>query len=206
MREQTIGKYLDELADRIPAPGGGAAAALQAAQAAALVAMVARYTTGEKYAEYAAEVGAILERADELRHEAVTLAEQDAAAFAGVAEAYRLPKATDDERSARSAAIADALTGAARPPAAVILAARSVVTLAGELLPIGNRSVITDVAAAADAARAAAATARLNVEVNLSGVKDDRTRQWLRDVVSTVDGVLADADRVSAAVREVIAR
>ena len=48
IRDQTIGEFLDQLAERVPAPGGGAAAALLAAQGAALLGMVARYTTGEK--------------------------------------------------------------------------------------------------------------------------------------------------------------
>ena len=44
--DEKIGDFLDRLGDRVPVPGGGAAAALQAAQGAALLAMVARYTTG----------------------------------------------------------------------------------------------------------------------------------------------------------------
>lgn len=50
---ETVNDYLTKLASREPTPGGGAAAALHAAQAAALVAMVARYTTGGKYEEHA---------------------------------------------------------------------------------------------------------------------------------------------------------
>src|SRR3569833_3939687 len=109
MRDQTIGGYLDDLADRIPAPGGGAVAALHAAQSAGLIAMVARYTTGERYAAHAAEIGRILAHAEKLRHEALALAEQDAAAFGAVAAAYRLPKNSEKETRTRSAALADAL-------------------------------------------------------------------------------------------------
>ncbi|WP_411142455.1 cyclodeaminase/cyclohydrolase family protein [Streptomyces sp. x-80] len=50
MRDEKISDFLARLADRLPAPGGGASAALHAAQAAALLGMVARYSTGEKYA------------------------------------------------------------------------------------------------------------------------------------------------------------
>ena len=49
MRDDTIAAFLDQLAARVPAPGGGATAALHAAQAAALLAMVARYSDGPKY-------------------------------------------------------------------------------------------------------------------------------------------------------------
>ncbi|MGH3176044.1 MAG: cyclodeaminase/cyclohydrolase family protein, partial [Streptosporangiaceae bacterium] len=49
MRDDTIAAFLDQLAARVPAPGGGATAALHAAQAAALLAMVARYSDGPRY-------------------------------------------------------------------------------------------------------------------------------------------------------------
>src|ERR1700758_1323564 len=113
MRDETITAFLDQLAARVPAPGGGASAALHAAQAAALLAMVARYSTGEKYAAPQSVVERIIREADVLRGRALTLAEQDAAAFTAVTRAYALPRASEPERAARSAAIAEALVGAA---------------------------------------------------------------------------------------------
>ncbi|GGS72666.1 hypothetical protein GCM10010156_34420 [Planobispora rosea] len=205
MREERIGDFLDSLADRVPAPGGGASAALHAAQAAALLGMVARYSVGEKYAEHRKVVERIIAETDGLRYSALLLAEQDAAAFTTVTDAYRLPKATEEEKAARSAAIAAALTEASRPPAAVIGVASSVVGLAEELLPVGNRNVITDIAAAAEAARAAATTARVNVEVNLGGVRDEGIRAELVTQAAQVDEIEARAERVTAAVRAEIA-
>ena len=115
MRDETLSAFLGQLAARAPAPGGGATAALHAAQSAALVAMVARYSNGARYdAELMAR---ILTETDMLRDKAVTLAEEDAAAFGAVSAAYRLPKETTEQQEARSAAIAEALIGAARPPA-----------------------------------------------------------------------------------------
>jgi formiminotetrahydrofolate cyclodeaminase len=206
MRDEKISDFLDRLADRVPAPGGGASAALHAAQAAALLGMVARYSTGEKYAEHAAAMERIVTRTDELRALALRLAEDDMAAFTAVTDAYKLPRDTDEAKSARSAAIAGALIGAGRPPAQVIGVAEAAVELAEELLPIGNRNVVTDVAAAADAARAAATTARVNVEINLGGIKDERARAELAAETAKVDDLAARADRITAAVREEIAR
>jgi formiminotetrahydrofolate cyclodeaminase len=206
MRDQTVGSYLDDLAGRTPAPGGGAAAALHAAQAAALAAMVARYTSGAKYAAHADTVRRVVGRADELREAALDLAERDAAAFGAVAAAYRLPRASEADASARSAAIADALAVAAGPPAAVIAVADEVVALAAELVPIGNRNVVTDVAAAADAARAAATTARLNVLVNLGGVRDADESRRLRAAVASVSAITLRADAVHAAVSALVTR
>jgi formiminotetrahydrofolate cyclodeaminase len=205
MRTDTIETFLAQLAARVPAPGGGATAGLHAAQAAALVAMVARYTDAAKYADHAEEVAAITTTADRLREDALGLAEQDAAAFTAVTEAYRLPKETAEEATARSLAIAQSLVTAARVPAVVIDVAEQVLGLAERLLPIGNRNVISDVAAAAEAARAAATTARVNVEINLGGIKDAETWGQLAAVAGTVDDLVLRADKVTAAVRDGLA-
>lgn len=205
MRDQTVAEYLDHLAAREPAPGGGAAAALAAAQGAALLAMVARYSDTAKYAEHADVIGAVLREADALRERSLQLAADDAAAFGAVGEAYGLPKATDEEKAARSRAIADALVGAAAPPAAVVEVGTRLVALAETLLPVGNRNVVTDVAAAADAARAAVTTARVNVEINLGGIRDETVAARLRAALAGVDDVAARADAVTSAVRATIA-
>ncbi len=204
MRDETIAVFLGQLAARVPAPGGGATAALHAAQSAALVAMVARYSNG---ARYDAELMAgIITEADMLRDQALTLAEDDAAAFGAVSAAYQLQKETAELQEARSAAIAEALIGAARPPAEVIRTALRLIELAEELLPAGNRNVITDVAAAAEAARAAAVTARVNIEVNLRGIKDAAIGAELTATAALTDEIVVRADQIVAAVRAEISR
>jgi methenyltetrahydrofolate cyclohydrolase len=206
LRNRSVQGFLAALADRVPAPGGGASAALHAAQAAALVAMVARYSDGPKYAAHAAAIRRIRDAADELRENALDLAEDDAAAFTAVTDAYRLPKTTDAEAAERSAAIAAAVLAAARPPAFVVGVAGRVLELAEELLPVSNRNVVSDVAAAAEAARAAATTARVNIEINLGGITDAAARNDLLAVAASVDGLCDRADKVTASVRAGFAR
>jgi methenyltetrahydrofolate cyclohydrolase len=204
IRDESIGEFLDQLAGRVPAPGGGAASALQAAQGAALLGMVARYTTGEKYAEHEVTIGRIIAEVDELRAIALRLAEADADAFRAVTDAYRLPRSTEEEQAARSAAISQALTNAAWPPAQVISVAGMVVDLAEALVVIGNRNVISDVAAAAESARSAAATARVNVEVNLAGISDEQASLEMIAETGRADDIITRADRITATVREQI--
>jgi methenyltetrahydrofolate cyclohydrolase len=200
MRDQTISAFLDELAARVPAPGGGATAALHAAQSAALLAMVARYSTGPKYD--AGLMSHIIAETDELRSDALTLAEADESAFAAVAKAYGLPKQTGKQQEKRSEAIAAAQAEAARPPADVVRLALLLVSFAEELLPAGNQNVITDVAAAAEAARAAAGTAQLIIEVNLRGNAAPGVQDEVEAMAAVTDEVKTRADRVIAAVRE----
>ena len=204
MRDDTIAAFLDQLAARVSAPGGGATAALHAAQAAALLAMVARYSDGPRYD--AGLMNRIVTEADALREDALALAEADAKAFDAVAEAYRLPRTTERETSARSAAISSALAGAARPPADVVRTALLLVSLAEDLLPAGNRNVITDVAAAAEAARAAAVTARLIIEVNLKGITDPVLAEEFGAAAAAAGPVAERADAIVAGVRAEIAR
>lgn len=206
MKDDRIGDFLDRLAARVPAPGGGASAALSAAQAAALLSMVARYSTGEKYTEHAETIHAALDESESARALAMRLADDDATAFAAVSDAYKLPKATSREKAVRTAAIQRALSGAAQPPATTITTVAHLVQLAETLLPIGNRNVITDVAVAAELARAAASSARLNVEINLAGLTDEDARLPFRNVLAGVDELMMRTERITAAVREAISR
>lgn len=199
MRDDTIAAFLDRLAARVPAPGGGATAALHAAQAAALLAMVARYSDGERYD--AEQMNRIVAEAEELLQDALALAEADAAAFATVAEAYKLPRESEN----RSASIAAALADATRPPADVVRTAVLLIRLAEELLPAGNHGMITDVAAAAVAIRAAAVTARLMIEVNLNKITDQVLLEEFAATAAVTDTIAARADEIVRAVRQEIA-
>ncbi|MBF6331297.1 cyclodeaminase/cyclohydrolase family protein [Nocardia transvalensis] len=203
--ESTIGRYLDDLAAKIPAPGGGAVAALHAAQAAALVAMVARYTTRAKDADNRPVVDRIIDAADAARARSLALAEADATAFTAVGTAYKLPKSTDTEAAAREQAIAAALLQAARVPAAVVAEADEILSLAADLLPIGNPNVVTDIGAAADAARAAAASSQLNIAINVASLSDHHAEEFA-PVLRRIEEILARADALHNDVVAAIAR
>ena len=71
---------------------------------------------------------------------------------------------------------------------------------------MGNRNVVSDVAAAAEAARAAATTARVNIEINLGGIADADARAELREACQLVDELVERAEKVTAAVRAELAR
>jgi methenyltetrahydrofolate cyclohydrolase len=205
MAGETVSGFLEQLAARTPAPGGGGAAALQAGQAAALVAMVARYSDGPRSVGHAELVTSVLGEADELRSGCVALIAADAEAFGAVAVAYKLPKDTADQKDARSAAIAAALIPATRPQAEVIAACSQLLGLAEALRPVANRSVIGDLAAAAASIRAAAATGRINIEANLPGIRDAAARARYSEVAATVDSLLVRADALTADVRAELA-
>ncbi|MBL1073947.1 cyclodeaminase/cyclohydrolase family protein [Nocardia sp. 2] len=191
--ESTLLGYLDQLAAKVPAPGGGAVAALHAAQGAALIAMVARYTTRAKDAEHQPVIERIIGAADASRARALLLADADATAFTAVGNAYKLPKDTEEQQAARTEAITAALLGAARVPAAVVAEADEILSLATELLPIGNPNVVTDIGAAADCARSAAASSQLNIAINVASLGTGAGAEF-EPVLTQIDEVIARAD------------
>ncbi len=201
MRDETIDSFLGKLASRTSVPGGGATAALSAAQAAALLGMTARYSGSPRNAEHAGTIAAIIADADRLREASADLIAIDGEAFGAVAEAYQLPKGTDEQRAARASAIAAAMVTASSPPAELIGIGTRLVELAELLQPVVNRTVAGDVAAAVQAVRAAIATSRVNMEANLSGVTDPGARERLTAVLASVDDLERRADRLTAAVR-----
>ena len=203
MRDNTIGAFLGKLAERTAAPAGGAAAALNAAQAAALLAMCARYCDGPEHAGDAAAIDAIIAEADQLSYTCTGLIAADGESYSGVMAAYKLPKDSAEQRTARAAAIAEALITAAVPPAEVIAASARLLEFAQMLQPMVSRSIAPDVAAAAEAIRAAVGTSRTNIEANLSGITDTAARDHLTSVVA---GTAALEDRAAQLITAVRAR
>jgi methenyltetrahydrofolate cyclohydrolase len=202
--DDKIGDFLERLAGRVPAPAGGAASALQAAIGAALLTMVARYSTRGQREEDAATIGRVITESGELRGLALRLADADSEAFSAVISALKLPRATEAEEAARADAVSRALVNAAWPPAQVISVAGMVVDLAEALVVIGNRNVLSDVAAAAESARAAAATARVNVEINLASIGDEQTSLEMIAETDKADDIITRAGQITAAVRDQI--
>jgi glutamate formiminotransferase/formiminotetrahydrofolate cyclodeaminase len=161
--------WIGELAGSSPTPGGGSAAALAGTLSAALVAMVAGLTVGRKtYAAVDAQARAILDEAEQLRAELRRLVDEDAAAYAGVSRAYKIPK----NDPGRAQAIDEALLAAARPPSDVVKRGRRLLALAQTIEQIGNRNAVSDARVAAMLARTAIDGATENVNANLAGMSD----------------------------------
>ncbi len=193
---ENVRAYVERMASGEPAPGGGAAGALQAALGAALLAMSARYSTGS---EHAADAAA---RAEALIPRALGLADADAEAFGALSEAYTLPHDSDEEKAERSRAVQEATAGAARPPRELIGVGAEVVGLARELTGWCNPNVLSDVAAASEAARSAVATALVTLEINVRSLKDAATREELRAGLAEGEQAVEDAAELTRRIRE----
>ncbi|CVK20541.1 cyclodeaminase/cyclohydrolase family protein [Sporomusa sphaeroides] len=173
LMQMKLTDFLEELGSNSPAPGGGSIAALAGSLAGSLTAMVCRLTVGNsKYAEVQGEVAAILAEADSLRSVLARYVDADTEAFNEVMAAYKLPKTTEEEKAARTAAIQHAMQQAANLPLAVAECCLKVLALAGRVLAIGNANAASDAAVAGLMAHAGLHGALFNVKINLGSIKD----------------------------------
>lgn len=162
-----------KLASADPTPGGGSVAAAVGSFGAGLVRMVASLTgNSPKHADVAARCQAIGTAAATLSESLLRLVDDDAEAFDRVSAAYRMPRNSEADKTARSQAIQAALSGAIAPPIQVIKHAREVCDLAVELADIGTPNALSDIGCAALCAQTAARGAALNVEINARALKD----------------------------------
>jgi len=166
-------EYTDALASGQATPGGGSAAALVGALAAALNSMVANFTVGrEKYAAVQDDVQSALVESERLRSELQGLVQADTEAYGMVAASYKLPRETEEQKLGRTMAIQAALRSAVQVPMAVARACRLVLLWAADLADKGNPNLITDAGVSAKLALAALECAVLNAEVNLVSMTD----------------------------------
>lgn len=180
LTELTVKDFLNKVAGSDPVPGGGSIAALNGATAAALAAMVANLTIGKKkYAEVQDEMQAIAREAETLMTDFTADIDRDSEAYDRVFACFKMPKETDEEKAARSAAIQEATAYAAQVPLEVARRACALMPHIAEVARKGNTNAVTDACVAMMSARNAVLAAVLNVRINLTSLKDEeRAAHW----------------------------
>jgi methenyltetrahydrofolate cyclohydrolase len=172
--DQPLSGFLDALASAEPTPGGGTAAAIAGAMGVSLLMMVGGLSKSRAGVE--AERVALAEARAALasiRDRLASLGDTDADAFNQVMAAYRLPKATDQEKSARKDAIQKGLTAATIAPLDTLRAAGEALRLARVVAQYANRSAVSDVGVGIGLLEAAANGAVANVRINLGSLLDE---------------------------------
>ena len=176
LADLTVNGFVEELASDSPAPGGGSAAALEGALGAALTAMVCTLTTvgksKETYADYQEFVIETRAKASDLQARFVDVMDRDTEAFNVVSAAFGMPKATDEEKAARSAAIQKGLEGCTATPFEMMEIALETLELTDSILGKSNDSAASDLGVSALSLRAAIQGAWLNVLINIGSLKN----------------------------------
>ncbi len=174
LTDKPVTNFLDELASSAPAPGGGSVAALSGALGAALVSMVCNLTLGKKgYEEVQGEIAALLEKSEALRAELTGLLEADVAAYTAYSQTAKMPRDTEEQKAARTAAMQAALKNATMVPLHIAEAAVKVMDLCRPVAEKGNKWAVSDAGVAVLMAEAALRSAALNVLINLGSIKDE---------------------------------
>lgn len=179
---ESVSAFVASVAAPTAAPGGGSVAAHVGALGAALAQMVAGLTIGrKKYAAVEGEMKALALEATALGNTLRGLVERDASAYGLVMEAYTLPRDTDDQVALRTAAIDEALLGAATVPLETARACADVAALAERAAQQGNTNCASDAGVAALLAEAACRGAIYNVRINVASLSDRARGQALLD-------------------------
>ncbi len=196
--ELTVGTFTEHLASVAPTPGGGSASAITGALAASLVAMVARLSADRpRYAAHVATHDRALAAAEAARLRFLTLADEDARAYAAYGDARRLPKVTPADIAARDAAIAKAAIAAAEVPMEIVRQCHALIHQIESLAGRSNLNAASDLDVGALLALAAARGAGANVLINLPSIEDQKVTSAL---LAEVERVLHEIESAAAMV------
>lgn len=200
LTELSIKNYANKLASKEPAPGGGSAAALSGLLAASLMEMVINLTLGrEEFAEYAEVLAGKQQILAGLHATLEQLVDRDAAAFSGVMDAFRLPKDTDEEKSARTAAIQQGYKEAAEVPLETARACLEVLEIGRVLLGKVNSHAVSDLVVGALAGHTGVVGALLNTAINLPFIKD---QAYVKALNGQIHLLKITADELAAAIQQ----
>jgi len=196
--QSSIERFSDDLASGAPTPGGGSAAAIIGAMGAALVSMVCSVTICKKGLEAVApEMKTVREQSEKLRLRLTAMVAEDVAAFDALMAAYRLPKASEVDKTRRAEAIQSTLRAATETPLDCARACAQVIGLAQRAGENGYSGVISDAGVGVLAAHTALRSAALNVYINAPSLQD---REFAQQALAEVHELLEAGGRRSEAV------
>ncbi|QUB88876.1 glutamate formimidoyltransferase [Prevotella denticola] len=198
----TVKEFADETSRESPAPGGGTISAYMGALGAALGTMVANLSSHkagwdarwEEFSNWA-------EKGQAVQQELMLLVDEDTEAFNRIMAAFGLPKETEEEKAARSAAIQKATLFATEVPLHTMQASFKVFGLCRAMAEEGNPNSVSDAGVGVLAARAAVLGAGLNVKINASGLKDKATAERL---IAEADTLIAKAKEAETEIMKIV--
>lgn len=160
-------------ASESPAPGGGSVSAYMGALGAALGTMVANLSSHKAGWDHRwDEFSKWAEKGQSIMNEMLFLVDEDTNSFNKIMEAFGLPKDSDTEKAARSAAIQAATQYATEIPLRTMKVAYSGFDLIEEMVKEGNPNSVSDAGVGALAIRSAIYGAYMNVRINSVDLKD----------------------------------
>ena len=187
LTRMTLDEFSAELASDSPAPGGGSAAAYAGALAASLGTMVANLSANKRgWEERSTFFSAWAVKGQEARNQLLHMVNEDTQAFNALMDAFRMPKATDDEKKSRQNAIEQATLRATMSPLNMMRLASAQLPMIEAMATEGNPNSVSDAGVGAICAFAAVEGGWLNVMINIGGLKDKEKAESLRSDANTI--------------------
>ncbi len=198
----TVKGFAQETSRESPAPGGGTIAAYMGALGAALGTMVANLSSHkpgwderwEEFSKWGDEGQVIM---DELLH----LVDEDTQAFNRIMAAFGMPKKTDEDKAARTAAIQDATLYASQVPLRTMQESFKVFELCKAMAEVGNPNSVSDAGVGALAARAAVLGAGMNVKINAGSLTD---REVALQLITEANELIEKANAAEAEITALV--
>lgn len=186
MLDHSIRQFLEEAGAAVPTPGGGSVAALVGALGASMVSMTASFTQGKKFAEAEPLMNQTVQRMKKLIRNCEDLLEADVAAFERYMAAFKLPKATEEEKRRRASAIREAVRQAIEVPLRLMQVCSEALETASDIALKANPNVISDLGIGAVLFEAAAESAFLTAEINIAALEPGDVRNELTERAQTL--------------------
>lgn len=178
--KMNLTEFADETASESPAPGGGSIAAYIGSLGISLGTMVANLSAHKPgWDDRWKEFSDWAEKGQYYKDELLKLVDEDTIAFNKIMTAFSLPKATEEEKSARTSAIQDATKYATEVPFKVMQLCYDSMDVIKAMAETGNPNSITDAGVGALCARSAVMGAFLNVKINAAGLEDKALAEQL---------------------------
>lgn len=194
--------FCEETASESPAPGGGSVSAYMGALAASLGTMVANLTGGKAaYDDEWEKFSDVAVHGQQLKNELLHLVDEDTNAFNKIMNAFGLPKKSDEEKAARSAAIQEATKFATEVPFHTMQKSYEAFEVCRAMVEWGNPASVTDGGVGALAARSAVMGAHLNVKINASSLKDEAFKN---DILARAAAIEAAAIKEEAEIIAIV--
>lgn len=183
---QPVAGFVEQLAAKSPAPGGGSAAALSGATGAALLVMVCEFTIGKKgYEAVSGELLSVKNLLDDLRHKLLTQIDEDTWAFSRFRVASKLPESTPDEKARKTKELAESSAQTIEVPRQTMVQCADALSKAHIVVAKGNPNTVSDAATGAEMLLAGLEGAANNVLINLLGRADEEATNLRAEVAHT---------------------
>ena len=200
--QASVEKFLDDLASGHPTPGGGSAAAIMGAMSTDLVSMVCNVTIGKKgYEAVEPEMRAVLQESEQVRRRLTAMVAEDIAAFDSILAAYKLPKASDDDKARRADAIQAGLRRATETPLDCARVCAQVSALARRASVRGYLNEMSVGGVGVGAGFTGLRSAALNVYINAPALKD---RAFAERATAELEKLVAQCAAESEAVYRIV--